>query len=471
MGAGWSGLARVPKSDRSIYTCGNMLVLAAFVAIAMADDVPFHYSGPMSKLLTAGAKVAPVTTGIPFEVVIQKDGSVGPASFKLSGQGWKGSANLQLQNLKYADGTLSAGANLENAAGTSLQGLRLDVVGATETYKGKDKDGKEVTLARAQAHQFESPLFFGDLLNKESEGPHPFSVSGLKIAPETVQITVRGVLSGLRYLDRFEAPGGGGFNHMDFLPGGKLVAGVYGTQILLVDPAKDAKETYTVEGQSVGGAVDPRTGDVYTTTVSSSTITVFDPQGKKKSTLGEANGIDKFVQTLRFDKAGTLYALGDGGANVFVLKNGKVIKSIEDVGGQPFAISSFDVAPNGALWMTDSTASLLTVGPDGKGRKVAQKADWKFGAVQSPLGIRVDRNGLVYVGEEEVDNYDPFDRMSVFDPQGRIVRIFGRAGKKPAGQEDQLNPGQLESPREFAFGPDGTLYVSASGGILIFQPF
>lgn len=446
-----------------------MLCLLAATVLFQGQS-PYHYSGPMTSLLAEGAKIAPVSQGIPFQVVITGNGSsVGPASFKLNQAGWKGSAGLELEGLRYADGVLTATAKVANNGEESLQGVRLDVLSASEQYTYKDKDGKDQVGTRSQSFAFGSPLFFGDLLNGESQADLAFKVSNLKFAPETKQITVSGVVSGLRYSGAFESPGGGSYSNMHFTSDGKLMGDEYGREIFLGPVGGAAKAIAEVPEQCTGVAVHPKTGDIYSTVVSSRDIFIFSPTGASKGKIGEANGIDNFVQKPRFDSSGKLYACGDG-ASIFVIDGGKVQKNIDSAAGGGLSISSYDVAANGTIYLTNNGDSVLQIEPGGASKKIAGKAGWKFGAVQSPLGIRVDRAGLVYVGEEEVENQDEFDRVSVFDPQGRIVRVFGRGGLKPNAEKEML-PGQVDSPREMAFGPDGTVYVSASGKILMYRPF
>jgi hypothetical protein len=443
--------------------------MLALVAATVLGQAPFHYAGPMSRLLAPGAKLAPVTQGLSFEIVVTKAGGVGPDVFKLSGQRWRGSANLTFSGLKYEGGTLHGQVSFANSAGTSLQGLRLDIIGASELYRSKDKDGKEITLSRPHGLKSESPVYFGDLLDGESEGAHPIDVSGLDFKDDSIQFTLQGVLSGLRYIDKFHGPGDSAYPNMDFAAG-HLYGEVYGNELFVATPPAEGKAFAQAEDQTTGLAVHPKTGDIYFTQVSNPNIFIVGPSGQKKGQIGESDGIDRFVQRLRFDKSGKLYACGDGGGNIFVIENGKVKKSIDQIADAGLAINNFDVSAEGTVWVTDGT-TVRMLRASGQGAKVAGASDWHFGNLQSPFGVRVSPGGLVYVGEEEVEDKDQWDRISVFDAEGRIVRVFGRAGKNPPSSEETMHPGQVEAPREIAFGPDGMVYVSSGQGILRFQPF
>jgi hypothetical protein len=444
-----------------------VFALLAAVAFSSQGEYPFHYAGPMSKLLAPSAKLAPVTQGLPFEIVVTKGGAIGPDAFKLAGQGWKGSAKLSFSGLKYGDGSLSGEAALSNNAATSLQGLRLDVVSATELYKGKDKNGDEIVLTRAQDFQVD-PLFFGDLLAGESEGPLAFTVGNLKFQPESVQITIRGLLSGLRYLDIFEGPGGSSYSNMVFA-GSKLYGEVFARELFVSEPPNEPGKFAEGDDQTTGIAVNPKTGDVYFTQVSNFNVYIISPTGAKKGSLAEAAGIEVYAQKPRFDASGRLYLAMDGGG-IYVLENGKVKRQMREIAGEGIAINNYDVSADGTIWVTDGT-NLRMQPQSGAGKKMADKGDWRFGNVMSPFGVRVNSAGLVFVGEEEMDEKEQWDRVSIFDTQGRIVRVFGRAAKAPLTGEGNYHPGQVEGPREIAFAPDGTAYVSCAQGMLRYQPF
>lgn len=119
---------------------------------------PFAYNGPMSQLLAGGASHAPVSGGLPFRITIQKDGSVQTDhTLGVSKPDWKGGPEIVFTNLRFTSATLQGEVKLHNACSLALEGLRLDVSGASESYRTKDPAGKEVVASRAQAAQFASP--------------------------------------------------------------------------------------------------------------------------------------------------------------------------------------------------------------------------------------------------------------------------------------------------------------------------
>src|SRR5579871_5343860 len=99
----------------------------------------FHYAGPLSKFQVEGATPGAVAGGLPFTVTVADNGAtITPSSFDLKGPQWNSAAKLTLDGLKYAGGKLTATARIQNGSGSVLEGVRLDITGATEEYKAKD---------------------------------------------------------------------------------------------------------------------------------------------------------------------------------------------------------------------------------------------------------------------------------------------------------------------------------------------
>ena len=67
------------------------------------------------------------------------------------------------------------------------------------------------------------------------------------------------------------------------------------------------------------------------------------------------------------------------------------------------------------------------------------------GELNWPVGIAVDKQGIVYISE-----YDN-SRISLFTSEGQFIKAFGGFGH---------DPGQFERPRGLAVDSSGILYIT-----------
>jgi len=158
-------------SVHAIY--GHVVLLLASCVSGFAQG-HFHFAGPMSQFLAEGVTPGAVTSGLPFAVVLSDAGAtIAPTTFTLQGEGWDGNATLTLTDAKFANGHLTATVHLTNGTRSALEGLRLDLTGATEEYKAKGAQGNDILKTRAQAVGLGSPLLFGDVAKRDAADPQP----------------------------------------------------------------------------------------------------------------------------------------------------------------------------------------------------------------------------------------------------------------------------------------------------------
>ncbi|HWA82962.1 MAG TPA: hypothetical protein VG820_06000, partial [Fimbriimonadaceae bacterium] len=114
-----------------------MIALLALAAtVASPQEVRFSFSGPMASLLVEGKKPGMPTTGIPFAIVLADSGAkIEPSEFDLKTPGSDKTIKLTLAGAKFAGGHLTATAKVQDGQETAIEGVRLDVTGATESYK------------------------------------------------------------------------------------------------------------------------------------------------------------------------------------------------------------------------------------------------------------------------------------------------------------------------------------------------
>jgi hypothetical protein len=144
----------------------------------------FNFAGPLSQSLKEGATPGAVTGGLPFAVVLSAGGAtIAPTQFDLSGPGWTGKAHLTLANPQFAGGHLTATVQLQNGSGSVLEGLRLDITGATEEYKAKDAQAQDLLKTRPQAVTIPSPLLLGDLQKDDAADPQALDASTIAFQP------------------------------------------------------------------------------------------------------------------------------------------------------------------------------------------------------------------------------------------------------------------------------------------------
>ena len=149
------------------------LVAATLTSAQDKDKGHFYFCGPFNTLVAEGSKPpAAVNKGLAFSVTIAEGGKTdSTGKIDLSIPGASGPLALSLGDLKFQGGKLTARASIKNTCGTSAQGIRLDIIGAIETYKAPDDKSGATLKTRPQDAKLASPLAFGDLEPGEISDP------------------------------------------------------------------------------------------------------------------------------------------------------------------------------------------------------------------------------------------------------------------------------------------------------------
>ena len=465
------------------------VVVLALCVPCFAQPHHFHFAGPMSQFLAEGCAPGAVTGGLPWAVVLTDAGATitpNPATFTLTAPGWEGTATLTLADAKFAGGHLTATIKLSNMTSAPLEGLRLDLTGATEEYKAKDDKGNDILKTRAQAVTIASPILLGDVAKKDDADQQPLDASTIAFQPETTRITVSGVISGLYYAGAIATPADSGTAcDVDFDAQGRLYFLL--TQDLHIYRCDADGHNITVAAtlpedlvNSPGNlTVDPMTGGMF---ASSHTVYRFGAGGNYQGLMPPAGAPDKdatqgFVGTLRFDPQGRMYLADEG--TLACYSDNQRIWTADHVGEHEFhSPILFDVDGSGNFWVAGFDAhELYELGRRGvNGKVIATGPDWHLGRIISPWAVRADARGNVYVieGESTEDQKQEAMRVSVFDSAGQIVRVFGHGDRVPAEQDGVLVGQVIGLARDLAFGLDGRVYIAnnyAGAPILIFRPF
>ncbi len=441
-------------------------MLTAFLLIAESfvpqDAGHFQQVGLLSQLLPQGQKPAPVSKGIPFAVTVSEGGSrVSGNELDLQIPGG-GKLHLSLASLGYANGHLTAQAKVSNPAEVDVQGVRLDVTSAVETYTAKDASGKDVEKTRAQDVSLASPIFFGDMQKGLEVGPFLFDVSGIKFSTETRQVVVNGVVSGLRFVKTVTADNAAAGGFIDADADGHVYVSDPGGGVTRIDIASGSYELIAkTPDQCVASAFDLKSGRIAARCGNNTKIFFYTKSGDEDGGIPPDN-VPNYADELHYDPSGRLW--GRFGATVCRFgSDNKADITFEKVGDYDVDTGGrFVPAADGSLYFMVQGA-LRATHDNGKTGTLLAKPGWRLGQIIQNGAIRLDSSGWLYVAEARDANANECDRVSVFDTQGRFVRTFGRGADKPMSDfPDAYYPFQIYQPSDIAFAPDGTVYVSGS---------
>ena len=443
----------------------HLLALTTLGLLAAADRpegaAPFRFSGPLASLMPPGAAPAPHSTGLAFQIRISANGQkIERGPFLLTVPGAPKPFRLTLDGATFAAGTLSGKATIANGSGAPLEGLRLDLVHATETFAGKDATGKAVTATRPRTVAA-APLHFGDLGANEASDALPLVATGLAFGPETTQILVHGVVSGLRYERTLANPTACGSGQIEVDDRGTVyLADTCGRRIARLAPSGEITGV-ELPGRTKGFARDARSGRLAASYGTYREIRLIGAEQQVLGTLGEVQGLDTVPDFLRFDGKGRLWVEA-GGAILRFGETGRLEQRIRSIGGTDlYGILSFDVAPDGTLWVVSDGALFRLPANGAPGARLVGPG-WRAGELTRPEAPRAAPDGSVWVVEGADPTRGAPERISVFDREGRLVRIFGRGARAPLpGFPAAYHEAQVHQARDLAFGPENRVYVAA----------
>lgn len=438
-----------------------LVCLIAVAGWGIAQEGHFHFAGPLKRFLIEGAAPGVSASGIRFSILISEEGkNLAPTTFELRNNGWEGKIAVSFDGASYSGGQFKASVSLQNESGTVILGVRLDMKEAVEEYETKDEAGKDVLRTRTQAFQFDSPILFGDIPKSAGSDRFDVQVGGLTWNPDTTKITLSFALSGLYLLapipqGEMTAP-----KHIDTDNQGRVYIGDSESGIVWRgDTECKNLEAFCKLSNGVSGmAVDRTTGDVFVTIYNGGKIFRFSSGGEEKDAIeppvinGEEHLLGFSVRVLR---SGSI--INGTGTELLKLGQGRVQMHLTKLNGADIGDTKCDEAPNGDLWVLNNE-TLFRISSDGKKiKQVTFGPDWHLGRLQAPQYCRIDAQGNLYISESDL--HPEYARVSVFDPEGRFVRVFGRGGKEPPGENAGVVPGQVFRPSGMAFGKDGRLYI------------
>jgi hypothetical protein len=456
----------------------------AFVAllpfgVSQPDADAFAYPGRIAQYASELAVVAPPSGGgIGFSVTLDAAGKVAPeAKFALSKPSWKGEGSLSLTGMAYSGGSLTGSFQVANTTPTVLEGIRVDWVDLVERYKGKDAEGKEVILSRSKALTSDGPWMTADLQPKQSSQVQAFKTSGIVLAPETVDVTLRGTVSGMALVGHLNISGSEDLFALDFDGRGRLyVTSNVNGAIYRMNPDGSGISTFaTLPGGSISISVNRISGEVIAQSWNADRLFRFSATGQDAEGLmqdDDVPGLGGWASSARYARDGSLFCVFGGTFSKMAGKKPAFV--LEGVGAFKFEDAlHYDFGPDGTIWI-GTASTVFRVPADGKGgTRPIIGPSLKLGNVAGITALRCDAAGNVYVAERR--DAEHYARISVFDSQGRFIRVFGRGDSKPPGEDEEIRTGQIHTQvRSMAFGPDGRLYFShghLDQPIVVFEPF
>jgi hypothetical protein len=459
----------------------NLLVLFSVIiavpSFASSDPGHFVFAGRAGQFMVDGKKPGSVTTGLPFTIVIEDRGqtiTIADADWVLPGA--KGHLKLMLSGSSLSpDGNLIGTVIVKNDTGTTLDGLRLDARWPEFNHTGPWAGNQITPLAEP-----DSPWLLGAVDTGHTTEGVPLSLNGLVFSKGVDKIVVPCILSGDQYIGRWKADQDPTMKEMDFDQQGRIyLTDTTGNRVVRYD-SNGTHETVVAKlpGQTNGVAVNPITGDIYSTSSNNrSCIYKFTDAGHDNGRILDTVNLDTFPTQLRFDSKGNLYAAAD--VNLYSFLGDRVNRKFEQAGNLPLVTTGFDIAPDGSIWLIMENGLNHLAGDGTTDHVVATGQDWHFGQLSSAVRCSADVDGNVYVaefGHPDDSGYEP-PRISEFDKAGNIVRVFG-FGSATKRLKKQNSPGQIFGPLDIRVAPNGHVFVAGRDGetsndlmISEFRPF
>jgi hypothetical protein len=446
------------------------LALCSLFTVPLADAGHYYFSGPLTSFMVEGSSMGTSTTGIPFTVSITDSGSKVAGETTVQASQWGSPIHVHLNDAKFEGGHLRGKLAFKNESGKVLEGLRLDLTGASERYTD---GGQEKTKSEQAA--IASPILFADLQPGDEADAADVDVSGLSWDGNAKSLDVTFKLSGLTYLNEFKV-GGDNFNpgQLSTDSKGRVYIVDHNSGLWRTEADGSQPQMLAKWGDGADYAfVNPTTGDLIGHESNSHRIIVYSPAGEERAKVPASEDFGKWPQWARVDGAGTLYVAEED--HLAVYKNGVKVKDIESFDGTGIGDGSrFDVSPDGAVYFSNENAIYHVPSSLSGAKKILIGPDWHLGRVTKPVSMRVDPAGNLYVLEAAANEWTEWPRISVFDKDGHFVRVLGRGGKAPLEGETVLNGAPGKDMYDIAFGADGRVYVSCDrefGRVLIYSAF
>ncbi|MCW5941554.1 MAG: hypothetical protein KIS66_04940 [Fimbriimonadaceae bacterium] len=365
------------------------------------------------------------TRGIPFTVEMGRDGWIRPSA-TLTAPGLHGPITLDFSGLRRHGNDLLGRFRFESA-GHSLCGLRMDIVGVSESRAGGE---------RAYPSAAAEPLFLGDAPETQVKVEIPaYAIRNTPFAADTRTITVRGVLSGWLVEPDIEVKARDTATCLNDGKEGRFWLGSADLDL--------ATGVATPAGPAAM-AVNSVNGSVWQVT----------PDGRARLVGSAGTEVDVSVgpireqRQVRADDNGFLVVGSDNGIVRKVRRDGTVEWQTDLGATGAIPITTGPKGRTYAVRPRDGAVEMVAIEDNGATVRVVTTSRSKgVVRIQAPVAIRTDPIGYLHALERRRDSLE----IRVFDPMGGVVRSTGHMGR--------FRDGGAKEPLDLAFSPDGSLHV------------
>lgn len=432
----------------------HALLLAAIVA--GQESGPFNLQGRLVDLAPEEYVAGIPSSGAVVSLTLEKDGATGEQEWILKSGQWTGTAKIKGQ-FSYSAGALKAKFAFDNGTQRHLDGVRFDLVSATETHAAAQGDATTALVAKP-----DSPILFGDLRPGDQVEPIALNAEGIKWAAETKRIVLTFRLSGYTFM-RELFPEHVNSNLVFDTKGRLLVGSTQQPAIYRADLTKGTLE-HLASTPEYGArlAVSPVDGTIAYSWANSHEYRFLTPGGEEKGTPIASNddipSLAGWPAYPGFDGKGRLYVMF--GSKISMLDaSGKPAFTVQSALGQEFdSYPRLAVAPDGTFYV-GSGPNIFLFDQGGKSAKrVVSGPDWRPGKAAPVCSLAYDPGTKRLWAGSQTDN-GLIGRVDSYDANGRYLCTIGRGGPQPVEHAGYW-PSQCPYPLSVAVSPNGWVYVS-----------
>ncbi|MBS1716736.1 MAG: hypothetical protein JSS72_03265 [Armatimonadetes bacterium] len=399
-----------------------LLSSLALVAAAIADEPTFCWQGSLQEL-SPDHTFGKSSTGVIIPLTLKKAAGIKVGNTPL---------RLSYDIVSPTQITIAA----KNESETSVQGVRVDVVGRSDSsvMLGDFSPGQRTELA---------------LDVPDTSKGIQIQISGL-VLQKTFNILPAAALQ------------------IDTTPSGMIIVAAQ-EGIFHCNPDGTHQGWILRTDKCYGVCADRKSTDIFAI-VSQTDLLRVTPEGQVKQKLTKSNSHFGWLALgLRQDAQGRIYNCGEGQKVYQRLDGGDIGWRI---GAEGENANMFEVAGNGDLYYTANNGVHRIRG--GTTDLFVKGESLDFGLCSNPVTCRFDPKGHLHVADSLGLNENNA-KISEFDEDGHIVRVWGRGGLT-AAQDEGMWPGQLFKPIDIAFSGDKAFVLDETSGtpyirILVFQTF